>query len=220
MALAPGRSSRHLGADVQLQPLRWSTVRGVWLAWLPATSTSGAVAAMDRGDLCRCSVGFLALSSFSRSMDLGAASGVYVHLGWAFRSHGDGIQCIGAGSSSCDHDAFGIQFVLELLAGLSRQCTRPRPPSRRTSHRRLFPGFSRLPASRHARPNLRVRAIGKLSGVVGELQASRFESRRAMRIPVNFSPLEAWSSGRMLANPEVAIESPPCRDDRDRGRRE
>lgn len=69
LALASLRSRWIIDSDVQLQPLRWSTLRGVRLARISAGQIARGYASLDRRHLCRAYVGGVACSTLPYTVE-------------------------------------------------------------------------------------------------------------------------------------------------------
>ena len=108
LALASLRSTRVVVSDVQLQPARWSAVRGVWLAGISAGPFARDDAALGRGNLRRSHVGLVARTAFSFKLEQFFTVDIHPHRGWVINTDGIRVQCIRARAGCSDPYALSV----------------------------------------------------------------------------------------------------------------
>jgi len=108
LAMASSCFNRVVVSDVQLQPLWWSPLRGVWLEGISAGSFARDVATLVGSNLCRFHVGVVACTAFPSKLEQFFTGDIHRNLGWVINTDGIRVQFIRLRCTCSDPYALGV----------------------------------------------------------------------------------------------------------------
>jgi len=108
LALASRRTNRVLGSDVELQPVWWTALRGVWLARIPASPFAGDNATLGRCNIRWRHVGSVACTALPSNLEQFLTVDIHPDPGRIINTNGICVQFIRMRSNCRDPYALGV----------------------------------------------------------------------------------------------------------------
>ena len=128
LALASRRSNRVVASDVQLQPVWWSALRGVWLARISASPFARDNAALGRRNMLRRHVGSVARTALRCKLEQFSTVDIHPDRGRIINTDGICVQFIRARGSCGDPYALRVQCLIKVHRSFSRRYSYSRTP--------------------------------------------------------------------------------------------